>query len=285
MLRFFFTTQQWIYGFVFSPETYLKWTGTNTLTLIGCLLAIIVVAYFLGSVNSAIILTRIVYGEDIRQKGSGNAGMTNVMRSYGWLPALITLIGDMLKCMLSMFLGTILWGINGAYIAGLFCIIGHVAPAIYKFKGGKGVAATFMFILYIDIWAFVFIGITFILLVWATRYLSLGSIITGMIMPLMLDRMLMKYTELEVNNLRFLRLTVALLIGALVVYKHRANIIRIRDKTESRFTFKRTVKRADLDESKALATETADHSETAELTEEDLKRKAENRKKSAKKKK
>ena len=248
MLRYFFSYQQWIYGSVFKPESYLDWTVNDTLLLIGCLLAIAAVSYFLGSVNTAIILTRLVYGEDIRQKGSGNAGMTNVMRSYGWLPALLTLIGDMLKCMLSMLLGTFLWGINGAYVAGFCCIIGHVAPAIYKFKGGKGVAATFMFILYIDLWAFVVLGLLFILLVWGTKYLSLGSIMTGIIMPLILDRMTAKYLQYEVLKLGFLRLLIALLIGALIVYKHRANIQRILNKTESRFSFKRTVKKTEPEE-------------------------------------
>ena len=273
MFRYFFTQQAWVYGLVIAPESYKSWSVGLTFTLIGCLLAIAVVAYFLGSVNSAIILTRIVYGEDIRKKGSGNAGMTNVMRSYGWLPALVTLIGDMLKCMLSMLLGTVLWGLNGAYVAGFFYIKGHVVPAIYKFKGGKGVAATFMFILYIDIIAFVVIGLLFILLVWATKYLSLGSVITAMVMPLMLNKF-DGYGHLE-----FIRLVIALLIGALVVYKHRANIKRIMDKTESRFTFKRTVKKSNL-EGEETEVET-----DPELTEEDIKRKEINRKKSLKKKK
>lgn len=272
MFRFFFTQRAWVYGFIIAPESYKSWSAGLTFTLIGCILAIAAVAYFLGSVNSAIILTKIVYGEDIRKKGSGNPGMTNVMRSYGWLPALITLVGDMLKCMLSMMLGTALWGLNGAYVAGFFCIVGHVVPAIYRFKGGKGVAATFMFILYIDVLAFVVVGLLFILLVWATKYLSLGSVICAMVMPLMLNRF-------DVfGHLEFIRLIIAILIGALVVYKHRLNIKRIMDKTESRFTFKRTVKKSELDEEQV---QTA----PAELTEDELKRKEINRKKSAKKKK
>lgn len=273
MSRFFFKPQAWVYGFIIAPESYKSWSAGLTFTLIGCILAIAAVAYFLGSVNSAIILTRIVYGEDIRKKGSGNAGMTNVMRSYGWLPALITLVGDMLKCMLSMMLGTVLWGLNGAYVAGFFCIIGHVVPAIYKFKGGKGVAATFMFILYIDVLAFVIIGLLFILLVWATKYLSLGSVITAMVMPLMLNEFD------EYGNLEFIRLVIAILIGALVVYKHRHNIKRIMDKTESKFTFKRTVKKSALDGDETEA------QIAPELTDDDIKRKEINRKKSAKKKK
>ena len=264
-----------MYGFIISPESYKSWSVGLTFTLIGCILAIAAVAYFLGSVNSAIILTRIVYGEDIRKKGSGNAGMTNVMRSYGWLPALITLVGDMLKCMLSMMIGTMLWGLNGAYVAGLFCIIGHVAPAMYKLKGGKGVAASFMFILYIDWRVFIIVGLLFILLVWATKYLSLGSVICAMVMPLMLN----KFDKLDgYAFLEFIRLVIAILIGALVVYKHRLNIKRIMDKTESRFTFKRTVKKTELETEQVEVA-------PAELTAEELKRKEINRKKSAKKKK
>ena len=275
--------QAWVYGHVFKPEDYLAWNGALTLKLLACVIGIALVSYFLGSVNSAIILTKVVYGEDIRQKGSGNPGMTNVMRTYGWLPALITLIGDMLKCMLSMYLGVVLWGMNGAYLAGFFCIIGHIAPVLYKFKGGKGVASAFMFILCIDVWAFIMLGLTFILLVWVTRYLSLGSVVTAMVMPLMLHRMMERFTQIEVQNLSFLRLMLALIIGGIIVYKHRANILRIRDKTESRFSFKKTVRKEDLVEAEKSAELPGEAEE--EDSEEVRARKEMNRKKSAKKKK
>ena len=174
IFSFLFPADVWNYGKIGIGDS---WNVQSVFVFIGCVLGIAATAYLCGSVNSAIILTKFIYKEDIRSKGSGNPGMTNVMRNYGWLPALITLLGDMLKCIAGMMLGTLLFGITGAYIGGVFGIIGHVAPIFYKFKGGKGVASTFMFILYVDSIAFAVIAVLFVLLVWATKYLSLGSVI------------------------------------------------------------------------------------------------------------
>ena len=273
MFKLFFSDDVWQFGTVIAKESYSAWNSTLTLTLCAWLLLVAVIAYLLGAVNTAIILTKFVYREDIRKKGSGNAGMTNVMRNYGWGPAVITLFGDMLKCMFAMMVGTALLGINGAYVAGLMCVVGHVAPVYYKFKGGKGVAAMFMFILYINFWAFIIIGLLFILLVWASRYLSLGSIMSAFIMPLVIQRFDW-YGIIEP-----IRVLASLTVMLIVVYKHRANIGRIWNKTESRFSFKRTAKKAEITAAEAAP------EQSPELDEETKKRKEENRKKSAKKKK
>jgi glycerol-3-phosphate acyltransferase PlsY len=97
MLKHLFGATIWYDGVLFSSgEAY------NVLMLLATVLVIAAAAYLLGNVNTAILITRLVYKEDIRTKGSGNPGMTNVMRNYGWLPALFTLLGDMFKCMLAM---------------------------------------------------------------------------------------------------------------------------------------------------------------------------------------
>ena len=278
IFQFFFSPRVWNYGLVGIGE---KWDAGSVMLFIGCLLAIAAAGYLCGSVNSAIILTRFVYKEDIRQKGSGNAGMTNVMRTYGFVPALVTLLGDMLKVVVGMMVGTLLFGIPGAYIGGLFSVIGHIAPVFYKFKGGKGVGTMFMFILYVDSVAFLVIGILFILIVWATKYLSLGSVICSLIMPLILNNF---EKGMAVHRyFAIVRLTVALVIGLTVFYKHRANVSRIMNKTESKFSFKKTKKKSDI-EAEQQALQSEDDMEE-ELTPEVLARKEANRKKSAKKKK
>lgn len=255
------------------------WDTNATVMFIGFTLAIMAVAYICGSVNTAILVTRFIYKEDIRTKGSGNPGMTNVMRNYGWLPALITLLGDMFKCIIGMMVGTLLLGITGAYIGGLFGIIGHVAPIFYKFKGGKGVASTFMFILYVDSVAFLVIGALFILLVWATKYLSLGSVICALAMPLILNKLDL------MGGYIFVRLLIAFVIAGIVVYKHRANISRIMDKTENKFSFKKTKRKSESELIEEKMRENEPEIIEEELTPEVLARKEANRKKSAKKKK
>lgn len=210
-------------------------------------LAVIAVAYLFGSVNTAVVLSKLMYGEDIRTKGSGNAGMTNMMRTYGKGPAAITLLGDMLKTLLAMFVGTCLLGINGAYIAGLFCVLGHIAPIFYRFKGGKGVAATAMMLLYIDWLVFLIILAIFVLIVASTKYLSLGSVMCELIFPLLLNKF--DYVDKD----KGIRLIITLLVMAIVVFMHRTNIMRIMNGNENKFSFKKTKKKqSDASENEAV---------------------------------
>ena len=140
-------------------EQLLNFYSLLAVVALACLLA-----YLLGSVNSAIIVTRIISGRDIRDFGSGNAGATNVLRSQGVVPALITTAGDVGKSIGSVYLGGWLveamnpgfsggeleLAIIGKYAAGLCCILGHLFPIYFKFRGGKGVLATFGMILILD---------------------------------------------------------------------------------------------------------------------------------------
>lgn len=115
----------------------------------------VVIAYLLGSVNTAVIVTKIVTGgkKDIREMGSGNAGFTNVLRSVGKVPAIFTIVCDALKCVVAVIIGWLIFstipadsqilsnefGNCGKYIAGIFAILGHSYPVYFHFKGGKGV--------------------------------------------------------------------------------------------------------------------------------------------------
>ena len=100
----------------------------------------LLIGYLLGSVNSAVIISRVFYRDDIRTHGSGNGGTTNVMRTYGKAAAIGTFAGDIAKTALSVLIGALLMGEDGAYMAGLGAIIGHIFPLYFHFRGGKGVA-------------------------------------------------------------------------------------------------------------------------------------------------
>lgn len=196
-------------------------------------LAIILVPYFLGSINFGIIISKLFHGEDIREYGSGNAGMTNMLRTYGKRDAVITLAGDAIKAVVAVILGKILFGITGGYIAGFFCIIGHAFPCYYHFKGGKGVVVTAATVAVIDWRIFLILFALFVLMVAAFRFISLGSVTCMLVFPLLVQAM-----DLGLKINMFLSVTIA----ALVIYLHRENIKRIYQGKESKLSFSKTDK-------------------------------------------
>ena len=125
---------------------------------------VITAAYLLGSLNFAIIISAKQYKQDIRNFGSNNAGMTNMMRTYGRKAAALTLIGDALKAVVSCVIGYVVLGQFGAYMAGLFCIVGHIFPLYYKFKGGKGVVTAGVTILMCNPLVFLIVITIFIII-------------------------------------------------------------------------------------------------------------------------
>ena len=127
--------------------------GGYQIPLIPHILAIILcaaIAYFLGSLNFAIIISKYKFHDDIRNYGSGNGGLTNMMRTYGKKAAAFTLLGDVMKAVVSVLLGMLIAGESGAYLAGFFCVFGHSFPIYYGFKGGKGVLTTAAMVLCLD---------------------------------------------------------------------------------------------------------------------------------------
>ena len=207
----------------------------------------IAVPYLLGSFNTAVFVYTHILGEDVREKGSGNAGLTNTNRVYGGKVALLVLLGDALKTALSILFAGVLFGfyyVNGfsgnsfAYIAALFCMLGHVFPVFYRFKGGKGVLCTFISALILcPIVAGILICI-FALILGVTKYVSLSSIIAGVMFPFVLDRTLSLFGMVP-DGLIVLS---TIIIALLVVWCHRENIKRIMNKTESKFSFKKNKK-------------------------------------------
>ena len=204
---FFGFIANWIHGLE-------NLTLSNALTILMWALCIIV-PYLLGSLNSAIIISKYKFKQDIRSFGSGNAGLTNMHRVYGKDGAIWTLIGDIVKQLVCVTFGAILFGLDGAYLAGAFCMIGHIFPVFYKFKGGKGVLTAATMILLIDPMIFAVLFTIFCLVLLITRYVSLSS------------------------SLSLFELFFPLFVGILIIFMHRSNIFRLFNNQESKFSFRK----------------------------------------------
>ncbi|MBE6667055.1 MAG: glycerol-3-phosphate 1-O-acyltransferase PlsY [Ruminococcaceae bacterium] len=231
-----------IWGFagnylVFNPDLT---NAVRVFAFVASVFIIIMSSYLLGSLNFAIIISGRQYNQDIRSYGSKNAGMTNMMRTYGKKAAALTLVGDMLKAVVSCIIGYLLLGLLGAHIAGLFCVVGHVFPLYYKFRGGKGVATAAMVILMCNPLVFAILLLIFVLIVLGTKYISVGSIMCVMLYPILLDRF-DKWMYGGSYGVLF-----AILITILVVFKHWSNIKRLKEGTENKFSFKKSVKKSDM---------------------------------------
>lgn len=208
------------------------------------LLVTITSGYLLGSINPSIILSRLVYHDDIRSHGSGNAGMTNVMRTYGRRAALFTLAGDTLKTALAVFVGGLCFGFGyvggiatgeGGYIAGLFAVVGHIYPAYYKLKGGKGVLVTATMALILTPVPFAIIFLLFAGVLAMSKYVSLASVSAAVMYPVAVyGTFKVMFAGSPIPGLIALS---TILIACLIVYAHRGNLQRISDHTERKFTF------------------------------------------------
>ncbi len=221
----------------------------------------IVCGYLLGSINSAIIVSKLLYGDDIRNHGSGNAGLTNMLRTYGKKAAGLTLLGDMLKTALAVLIGSILGGFGymggislGAlycelplnYLAGFFAIIGHILPIYYGFKGGKGVLCTAVMALILTPIEFLILITIFILVVYLSKYVSLGSVIVAVLYPVLVSAHIKIMLKANGSQNGIMAL-ITVLIAIIVVYCHRENLKRISQGTERKLSI--GGKKKDSDES------------------------------------
>ena len=200
-----------------------------------------VIAYAIGSVNFSIILSKKIAGFDVREKGSGNAGTTNMLRSVGKGPAALTLVLDILKGIVAILIAkylvsNIVEGINVAIlvqIAGFFLVLGHTFPMFFGFKGGKGVA-TALGVLLMSNPLIGVICLVFALAVMAlTRMVSLGSIMAAVLFPVLTIFITENYVADGYNYIIF-----GIAMAVLVVFNHRANLKRIYNGTENRLSFK-----------------------------------------------
>ena len=215
---------------------------TNSIIFFAMVLLCMAVGYFIGSINPAIIISRKYFNDDVRNHGSGNAGMTNMMRTYGKKMAPVIFIIDFSKAAIAIFLGTLIANIPwGGAVAALFAVVGHMFPVYYKFKGGKGVSSMMACILLLSPWSFLIIGPVYIAIILIFKYVSLASVIAAMLFPLVAYAF--KDTYGQVGLIPF----VAFLIGALVVFMHRENLKRLFEGKENK-TYFFTKKKADADE-------------------------------------
>lgn len=187
-----------------------------------------VIAYLLGNFATAYLVSKAAGKIDIRNYGSGNAGSTNVLRVLGAKPAAIAFLGDVLKGTAAVIIGGYIAGSYGEIIAGIFVIIGHNWPIVLNFKGGKGVATTIGLMLPIDPIMVLLILITGVIVISITRYVSLGSVTGVTIYPIA-----MIATHKPIEYIIF-----SLILSALAIIRHRANIARLIKGTESKIGLK-----------------------------------------------
>jgi glycerol-3-phosphate acyltransferase PlsY len=156
------------------------------LCLVAALLCV-AVPYLLGSINPAILISKIFYRDDVRLHGSGNAGTTNMLRTYGKKAAVGTVLFDFGKAIVATLIGRLLWGEIGQAIAGFFVGFGHMFPIYYRFRGGKGVACFAMVALVISPLTFLGIFFTFVIVLVGTRYVSLASVMAALMFPMFMN--------------------------------------------------------------------------------------------------
>lgn len=203
-------------------------------------IVVAILSYLIGSINFSIIISKKVAGFDVREKGSGNAGTTNMLRTVGKKAALITLVCDILKGVISILLALLIGKIakeaNNSIlvqIAGILVIIGHTFPIFFKFKGGKGVA-TAVGVLLTTNWQIGLICLIFgLVLIALTRIVSLGSITAAILFPILV---LFIKTNYIVEGNYFIY---SLIIAVMVVFNHRENVKRLLSGTENKLSFKK----------------------------------------------
>lgn len=189
---------------------------------------VVVVAYLLGNFSTGVTVAKLFANVNIREVGSNNTGTTNVLRTLGWGPSLLTLLGDALKGFLAVIIGQTLCGVYGGYVGGILVILGHNWPVFYKFKGGKGIATSFGVILAIHPLVAVGLLLCQVIVVAITKYMSVASIVSAFAFSVAIA---------IINWGDWMQIVFALIISALAIFSHRANIKRLINHSENRLDF------------------------------------------------
>lgn len=198
-----------------------------------------VIAYFCGCFNGAVIVSKYILRDDVRTHGSGNAGLTNFYRTFGGPLTLVVILTDVFKAIVAIWVGMFLFRQMIAnevlvvalskYWAGLFCLLGHMFPCMFHFKGGKGILSGGAVAIMIDWRIAVVVWGGFLILTALTRYVSLGSLWAGASFPFISWYC---YPQTPIIVLAFC-------LGGLIVWKHRANIQRLLAGNENKLSFHR----------------------------------------------
>lgn len=206
--------------------------GFRFLFWLGCAL----IGYLLGSLNFGVLLSKFK-GKDVRDSGSGNAGTTNVIRVFGKKAGVFTFIGDFLKTLIACYLAMAVWGVQGAYIAGLFAIIGHAFPIYFKFKGGKGVVCITAVGLVTSPtpipWVLLVCIAVFVILLLCFKMVSFASIMCMVVYPFVLHTVV-RLTNTATSETSGAYMLYAVLMAGLVIFLHRKNLVRIFNHEESK---------------------------------------------------
>lgn len=201
-----------------------------------------IVAYLLGSISFSIIVSKKLAGFDVREKGSGNAGATNVLRSVGKKGAALTLLGDALKGVVAVLFAIIVGAIAKTadkallvQIAGICVVIGHTFPIFFEFKGGKGVATSLGVILMTN-WKIGLICLVFALVLMVlTKMVSMGSVGAAILFPILVLFIHTNFTISEGSSY----FIYSIILAVIVAFNHRSNIQRILSGTENKISFKK----------------------------------------------
>ena len=202
--------------------------------VLGMLLAVAVGTYFLGCFNGAVIVSKYILRDDVRGHGSGNAGLTNFYRTFGGALTFVVILTDVLKAVLAVLLGQWLLGFIdptfGKYWTALFCLLGHMYPCMFKFRGGKGILSGGTIAIMIDWRVALVVWGGFLVLAILTRYVSLGSCWAGASFP---------FATFFVYDHSVVLTVLAAVTGGLILWKHRGNIVRLIHGNENKFSFHR----------------------------------------------
>ena len=210
--------------------------------MIATYIVIAILAYLVGSINFSIIISKKMAGFDVREKGSGNAGTTNMLRSVGKKAAALTLLCDILKGVvaigIAIIAGNIIKNLDKALlvqIAAIAVVLGHTFPIFFQFKGGKGVATSLGVLLMVN-WKIGLICLVFALaLIFLTRMVSLGSVGAAILYPVLVLFIHTNYTVSEGSGY----LIFSIILAVIVAFNHRTNIKRLMNGTENRISFKK----------------------------------------------
>ena len=191
------------------------------------ILLIIIISYLIGSIQSGILIGKIIYKSDVRQFGSKSSGATNIQRTFGLKPGILVLVLDIFKGFLPILFIEIFTEENiFGIMSCIFLVLGHCYPVFHKFKGGKGVATGFGSV--VVLLPYIALGIPIALpIIYKTRYVSLGAIL-GCIISIFL---IILFVALELLPSEYLMI---LFVPLLIIYKHKQNIIRLIQKKENK---------------------------------------------------
>lgn len=190
-----------------------------------------IISYFVGNISGGMIISKLIFKQDIRKYGSGNIGTTNAVRVFGKRIGLITFIIDFIKGLIITYIGSVFFGEIGIFIAGLFVVIGHDWPVIYGFKGGKGIATSFGVLIFASPLYVITMFIVFLIIVGITKYVSLGSVSTASI-GFLIGIYLIFLKEMKFTGILYC------ILALITIYKHKDNIKRLLTGNESKIKLK-----------------------------------------------